>query len=336
MRDLLEAGVHFGHKTQRWNPKMRRYIFGVRNEIHIFDLQHTVRAIEEATAFLSGVVASGGRIVFVGTKRQAKDAIKECAEKSGQFYVIERWLGGTLTNFDTLKQRLQRLRELRVLSQSGEFESMSKRDALKLEVELVRLERKMGGMATMTALPSALVVVDPRREHIAVREARTIKIPVVGLTDSNCDPDDVDVVIPGNDDSIRSIRLVAGALSDAVQTAYHAYESQRLEREDLERVERERLENIRRETALRRQSREPETSRAIADTGLSPSLAHAAESESGATRVAPARRPASRARGGEESERATAESKGASTASRSRPTKAATRTTGAKSKPKEE
>jgi small subunit ribosomal protein S2 len=265
MNELLKAGVHFGHKTQRWNPKMRRYIFGVRNEIHIFDLQHTVRGLYEATAFLSEVVGSGGRVIYVGTKRQAKDTVTVCAEKSGQFAVTERWLGGTLTNFDTIKTRLQRLRELRSRAEAGEFDALSKRDAHALNVETTRLERKMGGIANMTALPEAIVVVDPRKEHIAVHEAWVLGIPVIALTDSNCDPDDVDIIIPGNDDSIQSVRLILGLISSTVGEAFEAFESQRAEREEVERAERERLERVRRELALKQQDQAGTATEAVAE-----------------------------------------------------------------------
>lgn len=271
MNELLEAGVHFGHKTQRWNPKMSRFIFGVRNEIHIFDLQHTVQGLYEATAFLSDVVGSGGRVIYVGTKRQAKDTVTVCAEKSGQYSVTERWLGGTLTNFDTIKQRLRRLRELRSRSEAGEFEALSKRDAQVLNIEMARLERKMGGIANMTALPEAIVVVDPRNEHIAVHEANVLGIPVIALTDSNCDPDDVDIIIPGNDDSIRSVRLVLGLISSTVTEAFEAFESRRAEREEVERAERERLERVRREMALKQQGE------AAAGTGAATEPAEPAE-----------------------------------------------------------
>ena len=253
MQELLEAGVHFGHKTQRWNPKMRRFIFGVRNEIHIFDLQHTVTGLHEATEFLSEIVGDGGRIIYVGTKRQAKDTILACAEESGQFAVTERWLGGTLTNFQTIKTRLQRLRELRSRDEAGEFDALTKRDAQVLNIEKTRLERKMGGIANMTGLPEAIVVVDPRREHIAVHEAKVLGIPVIALTDSNCDPDDVDIIIPGNDDSIRSVRLILGTISSTVTEAYETFESHRAEQEEIERAERERLERVRREMALKQQ-----------------------------------------------------------------------------------
>ena len=267
MQELLEAGVHFGHKTQRWNPKMRRFIFGVRNEIHIFDLQHTVRGLHEATDFLSEIVGGGGRIIYVGTKRQAKDTIVACAEASGQFAVTERWLGGTLTNFETIKTRLQRLRELRSRAEAGEFDALTKRDAQVLNIEKTRLERKMGGIANMTALPEAIVVVDPRREHIAVHEAKVLGIPVIALTDSNCDPDDVDIIIPGNDDSIRSVRLVLGTISSTVTEAYETFEAQRAEREEIERAERERLERVRREMALRQKGERGTTTPAQAFRG---------------------------------------------------------------------
>ena len=256
MRELLSAGVHFGHKTPRWNPKMRRYIFGARNGIHIIDLQHTVRAIDEANAILVHIVQNGGRVVFVGTKRQARDAVQDAAEQSGQFYVNQRWLGGTLTNFQTIKLRLQRLRELRALHADGAFDELSKRDMHTQLVELQRLERKMGGLATMTELPDVLFLVDPRREHIAVNEARVLGIPVVALVDTNCDPDDVDLPIPGNDDSIRSNRLILGRLAENVSEAFELYETQRIEREEKERVEREHQEQARREIARKRQEAE--------------------------------------------------------------------------------
>ena len=287
MEELLEAGVHFGHKTQRWNPKMKRYIFGERNEIHIFDLQHTVRALDEATTFLGDVASSGGRVIFVGTKRQAKDAIRESAQACGQFHVVERWLGGTLTNFETIKHRLQRLRELRSRQEAGEFEGLSKRDAQRLGLEKGRLERKMGGLATMTSPPHALVVVDPRREHIAVREARTLGIPVVGLVDSNCDPDDVDVVVPGNDDSIRSIRLVLFKLADAIAEAYRTYEAARQEREDVARTEMERVESLRREQLIRQRAAAGTDGREPAAEAAGRSQAQVSD-QGGGERAAPA------------------------------------------------
>lgn len=217
MEELLANGVHFGHKTRRWNPRMARFIYGARNEIHIFDLRETVRAIDAAHAYLSALVSRGGRVIFVGTKRQARDATRDIANSTGQFYVIERWLGGTLTNFETIKHRLQTLRELRIRDADGAFDALPKRERRRREIELERLERKMGGIAHLTELPQALVVIDPNREANAVREARALGIPVVALVDSNCDPDTVDLPIPGNDDSLRSVGLVLGALGSGIQ-----------------------------------------------------------------------------------------------------------------------
>jgi small subunit ribosomal protein S2 len=290
MRELLSAGVHFGHKTQRWNPKMRRFIFGARNGIHIIDLQHTVRAIDEANAILVHIVQNGGRVIFVGTKRQARDAVQAAAEQSGQFYVNQRWLGGTLTNFQTIKQRLQRLRELRALHLDGAFESLSKRDMQKQLVELARLERKMGGLATMAELPDVLFLIDPRREHIAVNEARVLGIPVVALVDTNCDPDEVDLPIPGNDDSIRSNRLILGKLAENVSEAFEIYETQRIEREEQERVEREQQEQARREVARKRQEAEAQA-RAEEERAAREKRSAASAAPIGAPATKPAAKP---------------------------------------------
>ncbi len=290
MRELLSAGVHFGHKTQRWNPKMRRFIFGARNGIHIIDLQHTVRAIDEANAILVHIVQNGGRVIFVGTKRQARDAVQAAAEQSGQFYVNQRWLGGTLTNFQTIKHRLQRLRELRALHLDGAFESLSKRDMQQQLVELARLERKMGGLAAMAELPDVLFLIDPRREHIAVNEARVLGIPVVALVDTNCDPDEVDLPIPGNDDSIRSNRLILGKLAENVSEAFEVYETERIEREEQERVERERQEQARREMARKRQEAEAQ-SRAEEERAAREKRSAAAAVPTGAPATKPATKP---------------------------------------------
>ncbi|HJO06717.1 MAG TPA: 30S ribosomal protein S2 [Chloroflexota bacterium] len=290
MRELLSAGVHFGHKTQRWNPKMRRFIFGARNGIHIIDLQHTVQAIDEANALLVHIVQNGGRVIFVGTKRQARDAVQAAAEQSGQFYVNQRWLGGTLTNFQTIKHRLQRLRELRALHLDGAFESLSKRDMQKQLVELARLERKMGGLATMAELPDVLFLIDPRREHIAVNEARVLGIPVVALVDTNCDPDEVDLPIPCNDDSIRSNRLILGKLAENVSEAFEVYETERIEREEQERVERERQEQARREMARKRQEAEA-LSRAEEERAAREKRSAAAAVPTGAPATKPATKP---------------------------------------------
>jgi small subunit ribosomal protein S2 len=235
---------------------MGRFLFGARNGIHIIDLQHTVRAIDEADAILVHIVQNGGRVVFVGTKRQARDAVADAADKSGQFYVNQRWLGGTLTNFQTIKHRLERLRELRAQQADGAFELLSKRDMHTQVVQLQRLERKMGGLATMTELPDVVFLIDPNREQIAVNEARVLGIPVIAVVDSNCNPDEVDLPIPGNDDSIQAIRLILGRIADNVAEAFEQYETARIEREAAERIEHERQEQARREAAIKRQETE--------------------------------------------------------------------------------
>ncbi len=264
IRELLAAGVHYGHKTQRWNPKMARYLYGSRNEIHIFDLRQTVRSLDEVSTFLWDLVRGGGSIVFVGTKRQARDAVREAANSCGQYYVMERWLGGTLTNFQTIKLRLGKLQELRALHEEGAFEGLSKRDARIQMIELDRLERKMGGIAGMSEIPQAVFVVDPKRESIAVKEAITLGIPVIGLVDSNCDPTGVDYVIPGNDDSIRSLNLILGRLSESLNIAFEQYEAERLEKEKKDRAERERQDRVRRESA-RKQAESKKSEAEVAD-----------------------------------------------------------------------
>lgn len=216
MKQLLEAGVHFGHQTRRWNPKMAPYIFTERNGIYIIDLQKTVKKINEAYDFLKEVGASGKPILFVGTKKQAQVAIKEEAERCGMYYVNQRWLGGMLTNWKTISQRIQRLNDIKDMQENGTFEKLTKREVLTLERELERLEKFLGGIKEMEEMPGALFVIDPKKEKIAVKEARTLGIPVVGTVDTNCDPDDVDFVIPGNDDAIRAVKLIAGVMADAV------------------------------------------------------------------------------------------------------------------------
>ncbi len=215
LRDLLEAGVHFGHQTRRWNPKMRPYIYGARNGIHIIDLQATARGLVAATQFIRGVVAQGRHVLFVGTKRAARDIIAEEATRAGMFYVNNRWLGGTLTNFQTVKQSIDRLLKLERARDEGRFELLTKKEALQLTREIDKMERALGGIKHMKTLPGALYVVDPHKEYIAVREARKLGIPVVALCDTNCDPTGIDYVIPGNDDAIKSIRLFTAAIADA-------------------------------------------------------------------------------------------------------------------------
>ena len=216
MKQLLEAGVHFGHQTRRWNPKMAEYIFTERNGIYIIDLQKTVKKIEEAYYFVREVAMTGQGILFVGTKKQAQDSIKEEAERAGQFYVNARWLGGMLTNFKTIKTRINRLRELSKMEEEGVFEVLPKKEVIKLRSEMEKLEKYLGGIKNMNDLPGALFVVDPRKERISILEARKLGIPVVAIVDTNCDPDEVDYVIPGNDDAIRAVKLISAKMADAI------------------------------------------------------------------------------------------------------------------------
>ncbi len=215
VRELFEAGVHFGHQTKRWNPKMRQYIYGSRTGIHILDLDQSVRLFKKAYDFVSDVVGRGGHVLYVGTKRQAAEIVKEEAARAGQYHVTNRWLGGTLTNFRTMKGGLERLRTIERMRDDGTYEQILKKETVRLEKERARLEKYIGGMKGMNALPAALFVIDPDKEQIAVSEARRLHIPIVAITDTNCDPDLVDFVIPGNDDAIRSIRLITAAITDA-------------------------------------------------------------------------------------------------------------------------
>ena len=215
MRQLLEAGVHFGHQTKRWNPKMKPYIFGARNGIYIVDLQKTVRLAREAFKFVSDVCSRGGSVLFVGTKKQAQDAVVEEATRSGQFYVVNRWLGGTLTNFKTIKSGIDRLKTLEKMAGDGTFEKLPKKEVAILQNEMEKLKKNLGGIQEMSRLPGCLFVIDPKKEHIAIHEATRLGIPIVGLVDTNCDPEGIEYVIPGNDDAIRSIRLFCGKIADA-------------------------------------------------------------------------------------------------------------------------
>ena len=216
MKQLLEAGVHFGRQTRRWNPKMAEYIFTERNGIYIIDLQKTVKKLNEAYMFVRDIAAEGGDILFVGTKKQAQDSIKEEAEHCGMPYVNARWLGGMLTNFQTIQKRIKRLAQLKAMEQDGTFALLPKKEVIKLNLEIEKLEKFMGGITEMKKQPAALFIVDPRKERIAVAEAHKLGIPIVAIVDTNCDPDEVDYVIPGNDDAIRAVRLIAGAMADAI------------------------------------------------------------------------------------------------------------------------
>ena len=216
MKQLLEAGVHFGHQTRRWNPKMAPYIFTERNGIYIIDLQKTVKKVDEAYDFLRSVAEEGKSILFVGTKKQAQEAVKEEALKSGMFYVNERWLGGMMTNFATIRKSIKRLKELEAMEEDGTFEVLSKKEVLALKREQEKLEKSLGGIKDMEELPGALFIVDPRKERIAVAEAKKLNIPIVAIVDTNCDPDEIDYVIPGNDDAIRAVKLLTSRMADAV------------------------------------------------------------------------------------------------------------------------
>ena len=216
MKELLESGVHFGHATRRWNPKMARYIYTARNGIYIIDLQKTANEIEKAYQVLNSIVANGGKVLFVGTKKQAQEAVKEEALRCGHFYVDQRWLGGTLTNFKTIRRRIKRLKDLYKMEEDGTFALLPKKEVAQLKHEREKLEKNLGGIKEMTKVPDALFIVDPRKEHNAILEARKLNIPVFGIVDTNCDPDDVDYVIPANDDAIRAVKLVAHVMTNAI------------------------------------------------------------------------------------------------------------------------
>jgi small subunit ribosomal protein S2 len=219
MKQLLEAGVHFGHQTRRWNPKMKKYIFTERNGIYIIDLQKTVKKVEEAYNWVKELAANGGTMLFVGTKKQAQDSVKEEAIRSGMYYVNHRWLGGTLTNFETIQKRIGRLKDIERMAEDGTFEVLPKKEVVQLRKEQERLEKFLGGIKDMKQLPDALFIVDPRKERIAVAEAHKLNIPIVGIVDTNCDPDEIDVVIPANDDAIRAVKLLTGKMADAILEA---------------------------------------------------------------------------------------------------------------------
>ena len=216
MKQLLEAGVHFGHQTRRWNPKMAEYIFTERNGIYIIDLQKTVRKLEEAYNFIRELSENGESVLFVGTKKQAQDSVREEAERAGAYFVNARWLGGMMTNFKTIRRRIQRLEQLRKMQEDGTFDRLPKKEVGKLELEIEKLEKYLGGIKTMDKLPGALFIVDPRKERIAVAEAKKLGIPIVAIVDTHCDPDEIDYVIPGNDDAIRAVKLIAGTMADAI------------------------------------------------------------------------------------------------------------------------
>ncbi len=233
MKQLLEAGVHFGHQTRRWNPKMARYIYGQRNGIYIIDLQKTVKKLKEASRFVRDLVANGGKIVFVGTKKQAKESIREEASRCNMFYVNQRWLGGTLTNFQTIKKTITRMKNLERMISDGSMDKLPKKERLNASKELAKMERTLSGIKDMEELPGAIFVVDTKKEHNAIAEGRKLGIPLVGIVDTNCDPDEMDYIIPGNDDAIRAVRLISNLMAESVM------EGAELRRQALERQEKE-------------------------------------------------------------------------------------------------
>lgn len=255
MRDLLEAGVHFGHQANRWDPKMAPYIFGKKNGVHIVDLSKTVRLLADAVDFIRSVSANGGQILFVATKRQAKETVKDQALRAGQFYIVNRWLGGTLTNFQTISKSIDKLKDLERMSRDGSYAKYTKKEVLGFERERERLEANVGGIKDMKGLPKALFILDPRREDIAVQEANKLGIPVVAICDTNCNPKGVDYVIPGNDDSIRAIRLFAAAMAEAC-------------------LEGNRLKSSRLEDSARQAAKEAQSFNAVTDEGEGPEVQH--------------------------------------------------------------
>ena len=229
MKQLLEAGVHFGHQTRRWNPKMAPYIYTERNGIHIIDLQKTVGMVDDAYKAVADIVANGGSILFVGTKKQAQDAIKEEAERCGMFYVNERWLGGMLTNFKTIQSRIKRLQKIEEMSQDGTFDVLPKKEVIAIKKEWEKLEKNLGGIKEMKKLPDAIIIIDPKKERICVAEAHALNIPLIGIADTNCDPEELSYIIPGNDDAIRAVRLIVSKMADAVIEANQGAEVQQQE-----------------------------------------------------------------------------------------------------------
>ena len=237
MKQLLEAGVHFGHQTRRWNPKMAPYIFTERNGIYIIDLQKTVKKVEECYNFLRELAAQGGKVLFAGTKKQAQSASKEESTRAGMFYVNERWLGGMLTNFKTIQSRINRLKEIETMEQDGTFEVLPKKEVIALRKEMDKLQKNLGGIKDMKKIPDAIFVVDPKKERICVQEAHTLGIPLIGIADTNCDPEELDYVIPGNDDAIRAVKLIVSKMADAVIEANQGAEEEVYEGTDVETEE---------------------------------------------------------------------------------------------------
>ncbi|WHX27188.1 30S ribosomal protein S2 [Virgibacillus halodenitrificans] len=232
MKQLLEAGVHFGHQTRRWNPKMKKYIFTERNGIYIIDLQKTVKKVDEAYNYVKDIAANGGTVLFVGTKKQAQDSVRDEATRSGMYYVNQRWLGGTLTNFQTIRKRIQRLKDIERMEEDGTFEVLPKKEVVNLLKEKDRLVKFLGGIKEMNKLPDALFVIDPRKERIAIAEAHKLNIPIIGIVDTNCDPDEIDYVIPANDDAIRAVKLLTSKMADAILEVKQGEETEEVQAEE--------------------------------------------------------------------------------------------------------
>ena len=296
IRELLEAGVHFGHQTRRWNPRMRRFIFGEREGIHIIDLLQTEELLKKATDFVTEVAAKGGVILFVGTKKQARDSVQEWAERCGMPYVNRRWLGGLLTNFNTIRKRIQRLHELRELKEGGRLDLLPTKERMSMEAELRKLEYNLGGVADMERLPDAVVIIDLKTEEIGLREADRLEIPIVGLVDTNCDPTPVDYVIPGNDDAIRSCELIIGTLGGSIEGAAAKWREEEARRraEEEERKRREEEERKRREAEEKAKQEAEEKAKAEAEAKAkaeADAKAQAAAKQTEATREAAAEVP---------------------------------------------
>ncbi|WP_430785883.1 30S ribosomal protein S2 [Virgibacillus flavescens] len=232
MKQLLEAGVHFGHQTRRWNPKMKRYIFTERNGIYIIDLQKTVKKVDEAYKYVKEIAADGGTVLFVGTKKQAQDSVRDEATRSGMYFVNQRWLGGTLTNFQTIRKRITRLKNIEKMEEDGTFEVLPKKEVVNLMKERDRLMKFLGGIKDMKKLPDAMFVIDPRKERIAIAEAHKLNIPIIGIVDTNCDPDEIDYVIPANDDAIRAVKLLTSKMADAIIEVQQSEEAERVAKEE--------------------------------------------------------------------------------------------------------
>ncbi|HLR66167.1 30S ribosomal protein S2 [Virgibacillus alimentarius] len=239
MKQLLEAGVHFGHQTRRWNPKMKKYIFTERNGIYIIDLQKTVKKVDEAYKYVKEIAANGGTVLFVGTKKQAQDSVRDEATRSGMFYVNQRWLGGTLTNFQTIRKRINRLKDIERMEEDGTFDVLPKKEVVNLLKEKDRLVKFLGGIKEMNKLPDALFVIDPRKERIAIAEAHKLNIPIIAMVDTNCDPDEIDYVIPANDDAIRAVKLMTSKMADAILEVKQGEEVEEVEKEETEEATQE-------------------------------------------------------------------------------------------------